>query len=232
VQGILRGGAGLSTSTAPVEAALHRKKSARNPMVLLGIAGAALLVAAGVGGFLLFGPKSTPVAVTPTQQVPTQQTPAPGPTQMTENEQKLWDRAVEEKTRQAFQTYLVSYPNGTYAQRARDALLTCRTETKEVWKAGPDVANQMVRGVSSGMQSGPMTEAQHCAKAKSDIQKQAKLMCETIVTNGNFRNAKWTVADAPCDCQKPNNTVVNCIADLAYSCRWEMKATERTEICG
>src|SRR5947209_18358409 len=66
VQGIVRGGAGLSTSTTPVEAALHRKKSARNPMVLLGIAGAALLVAAGVGGFLLFGPKSTPVAVAPT----------------------------------------------------------------------------------------------------------------------------------------------------------------------
>jgi hypothetical protein len=25
---------------------------------------------------------------------------------------------------------------------------------------------------------------------------------------------------------------MNCIADLAYSCRWEMKVTERTEICG
>jgi len=25
---------------------------------------------------------------------------------------------------------------------------------------------------------------------------------------------------------------MNCIADLAYSCRWEMKVTERTETCG
>ena len=40
------------------------------------------------------------------------------------------------------------------------------------------------------------------------------------------------VADAPCDCEQPNKVVMNCIADLAYSCRWEMRVTERTEICG
>jgi hypothetical protein len=77
-----------------------------------------------------------------------------------------------------------------------------------------------------------MTPDQHCAKAKSDIRSQAKLMCETIVTNGGYRNAKWTVTDAPCDCQRPNDKVVNCIADLPYSCRWEMRVPERTEICG
>ncbi len=55
---------------------------------------------------------------------------------------------------------------------------------------------------------------------------------DTIVTNGGYRNARWTVADAPCDCQRPNNVVMTCIADLAYSCRWEMKVTERIEICG
>jgi len=73
---------------------------------------------------------------------------------------------------------------------------------------------------------------QHCAKAKSDVGAQAKLMCETIATNGGYRNPKWTVADSPCDCQRPNDKVMNCLADLAYSCRWEMKVTERTEICG
>ena len=126
----------------------------------------------------------------------------------------------------------MSYPNGAYAQRARDTLLTCRTETQEVWKAGPDVANQMVRGVSGGALASGTTAEQHCAKAKSDVRAQAKLMCETIVTNGGYRNAKWTVADSPCDCQRPNDKVMTCIADLAYSCRWEMKVTERTEICG
>ena len=149
-----------------------------------------------------------------------------------ENEQKLWDKAVAEKTRQAFQSYLLAYPNGAYAQRARDILLTCRTETHEVWKPGPDVANQMVRGVSGGALSSGMTPEQHCAKAKSDVHAQAKLMCETIVTNGGYRNAKWSVADAPCNCQRPNDKVITCIADLAYSCRWEMKVVERNEICG
>jgi hypothetical protein len=111
-------------------------------------------------------------------------------------------------------------------------LLTCRTETAEVWKPGPDVANQMVRGVSGGALSSGVTAEQHCKQAKSDVHARAKLMCETIVTNGGYRNAKWTVADSPCDCQRPNNVVMTCIADLAYSCRWEMRVTERTEICG
>ena len=90
----------------------------------------------------------------------------------------------------------------------------------------------MVRGVSGGALSSGMTAEQHCAKAKDDVRPRAKLMCETIVTNGGYRNARWTVADAPCDCQQPNKVVMNCIADLAYSCRWEMRVTERTEICG
>ena len=156
----------------------------------------------------------------------------PAAPQVTENEQKLWDKAVAEKSRQAFQSYLLAYPGGAYAQRARDTLLTCRTETQEVWKAGPDVANQMVRGVSGGPLSSGTTADQHCAKAKSDIRAQAKLMCETIATNGGYRNPKWTVTDSPCNCQRPNDVVMTCIADLAYSCRWEMKVTERTEICG
>jgi hypothetical protein len=90
----------------------------------------------------------------------------------------------------------------------------------------------MVRGVSGGALSSGVTAEQHCAKAKADVRARAKLMCETIVTNGGYRNAKWSVADAPCNCEQPNKVVMNCIADLAYSCRWEMRVTERTEICG
>src|SRR5262249_36000299 len=99
-------------------------------------------------------------------------------------------------------------------------------------KPGPAVANQVVRGVSGGPLSSGMTAEQHYAKAKDEVRARAKLMCETIVTNGGYRNAKWTVADSPCDCQRPNNVVMNCIADLAYSCRWEMKVAERTENFG
>ena len=232
VRSILRGGAGLSESR-PIEAAVRPAARNRTPLIAA-IAGVALVAVVGIGGWFALAPRgSAPVVATPsTSSSPTMTPQNAQPLQITENEQKLWDKAIEEKTRQAFQTYLVSYPNGSYAQRARDALLTCRTETKEVWKAGPDVANQMVRGVSGGLQTGPMTPDQHCAKAKSDIRSQAKLMCETIVTNGGYRNAKWTVTDAPCDCQRPNDKVVNCIADLPYSCRWEMKVPERTEICG
>src|SRR5262245_24150602 len=222
-----------AASAAPTDAPVRQKR--RNPLLLPIVGGAALVAVLALGAwlFLARGPAMSPSsagAPTPTQQslVP----PAAPPQQVTENEQRLWDRAVTEKSRPAFQAYLVSYPNGAYANRARDALLTCRTETNEVWKAGPDIANQMVRGVSGGPLSSGITAEQHCAKAKEDVRARAKLMCETIVTNGGYRNAQWTVGDAPCNCERPNNVVMNCIADLAYSCRWEQKVTERTEICG
>jgi TIR domain len=224
VQGILRGGSGLSAE-APVRQA-PRTRSA----LLLPIVGLALVAVAALAAWGWYG--RGPAAVDPAPPVavaPAVATPTP---RITDGEQRLWDKAVAEKSRQAFQSYLLAYPNGAYAQRARDTLLTCRTETQEVWKAGPDVANQMVRGVSGGALAAGTTAEQHCAKAKSDVRAQAKLMCETITTNGGYRNPKWTVADSPCDCQRPNDKVMTCIADLAYSCRWEMKVTERTEICG
>jgi hypothetical protein len=215
----------ILSGTPAAEAPVRHAPRAHNPFAIPAVVLAAVVVAAlAVWGFV-FQRGSVPVAGTPPAA-------APPAAQISENEQKLWDKAVAEKTRAAFQSYLLAYPNGAYAQRARDILLTCRVETQEVWKPGPDVANQMVRGVSGGPLSSGMTPEQHCAKAKSDVRAQAKLMCETIVTNGGYRNAKWSVADTPCDCQRPNDKVITCIADLAYSCRWEMKVVERTETCG
>ena len=203
-------------------------------MIMCAAIGLALVAVVAAGWMFMRGPAPAPVAATPPAAAPgVAATPPVAQKRVAgEGEQQLWDRATAEKTRQAFQTYLISYPDGVYAQRARDTLLTCRTETKEVWKPGPDVANQMVRGVSGGALSSGVTAEQHCKQAKADVHSRAKLMCETIVTNGGYRNAKWTVADSPCDCKQPNNVVMNCIADLAYSCRWEMRVTERTEICG
>jgi hypothetical protein len=229
LRGTMRGGAVRPAIEAPVRQARRRFP------IWLPVAGVVGLAAVAVLGWVILQGRG-PTGGTPSTAAPATAGPAvaspPAQPRISENEQKLWDKAVADKTRQGFQTYLVSYPNGTYAQRARDTLLTCRTETKEVWKPGPDVANQMLRGVSGGPLSSGTTAEQHCSKAKGDVRTLAKRLCETIVTNGGYRNPKWTVADAPCDCQQPNKVVMNCIADLAYSCRWEMRVTERTEICG
>src|SRR5262245_50436764 len=196
----MHGGAVRSAAAAPSDAPVRQK---RTNALLLPIAGGAALVAVlAVGAWMFLGRSPTPVPSSASAPPQTQQSQTPSsPQQVTAGEQRLWDKATEEKSRQAFQTYLVSYPNGAYANRARDALLTCRTETKEVWKAGPDIANQMVRGVASGQ---PSAATQLCGKAKDDVRARAKLMCETIVTNGGYRNAQWIVGDAPCDCQQPN----------------------------
>jgi hypothetical protein len=227
VKAIMRGGGGFAASDAPV-----RPAAAKSKPLLVPIAGVALALVAGAAfAAWHFSRERAPAPNAPSVIAQPPVAPQPAP-KITEGEQKLWDRAVAEKRRQGFQSYLLAYPNGAYAQRARDTLLTCRTETSEVWKPGPDVANQMVRGVSGGPLSSGVTAEQHCAKAKADVRARAKLMCETIATNGGYRNPKWTVADSPCDCKQPNKVVMTCIADLAYSCRWEMRVTERTEICG
>lgn len=206
-------------------------KSSTGKIVGIAAAVLALLALAGIALFSLNGNRQV-AAPTPPPAAPTAPAiPPPPPTpQITENEQKLWDQALEAKTRQGFQTYLVSYPNGAYAQRARDILLTCRSEQRESWKPGPDVANQMLRGV--GDTTGGMSQPQACQKAKDDVTAMAKRLCETIATNGGYRSPKWTVGDKDCECNSPNPRVTICIADLPYSCRWEMKVSERIEICG
>src|SRR5262245_26515717 len=134
VRGILYGGAGMATSAPPgLTSRVPARSGARALMpILLGVAGVAV-VAAIVAGFLLMrGEGPAPVVAAPPPAVerpPSQMLPAAPPQpQITDSEQKLWDRALAEKTRQGFQTYLVSYPNGAYAERARDILLTCHTE--------------------------------------------------------------------------------------------------------
>jgi len=88
----------------------------------------------------------------------------------------------------------------------------------------------MIRGV--GTTAKGRSRAQACETAKAEVHSRAKLMCETIVANGGFRNAQWTVADRACDCKQTSPAVTVCTADLACSCVWEQKTVERIEICG
>ncbi|TDR85144.1 toll/interleukin-1 receptor domain-containing protein [Enterovirga rhinocerotis] len=195
--------------------------------------GALLIGLAAMWGPTLIGQRtatSQPSSPGPAAPAPAQPAPPAAPPPISPSEQALWDKAMAEKTRSAFQSYLLAYPNGAYVQRVRDILLTCRTETSEVWKEGPAVANQMLRGV--GDTSGGMTPIQACDKAKNDVRAMAKNLCHTIVHNGGFRNPRWTVQDKDCDCESPNSRVTICKADLPYSCLWDMKYTERLEICG
>jgi hypothetical protein len=216
---------------------------ARRRVVLLSaLAGVAILALAAALVPMLIGQRSSTIRPdAPAPSAPTAAPPIapalpppppapPAPPPISPGEQALWDKAMEEKTRAAFQSYLLAYPNGAYAQRARDILLTCRSETRESWKEGPAVANQMLRGV--GDTSGGMTRLQACEKAKGDVRAMAKNLCETIAHNGGYRNPRWTVHDKDCDCETPNPRVTICKADLPYSCLWDMKVQERVEICG
>jgi len=146
-------------------------------------------------------------------------------------EQKLWDLATTSKKRGDFQSYLLAYPNGAYVNRARDILLTCRTETRETWKETPFPANQAVRGVGSIPESGK-TKAAACAAAKEMAKKQAKANCDAIASGGGYRSPQWTVDDRDCACQEASPLVTICIVDSPATCRWEAKIPEQVEICG
>ena len=232
VSAVARSEAPPRYDTAPHLSQAPARKSRLAP--LLSALAAVLLLA--LGG-LLVGPRLLGPGSGPPQDAPHAAPPAApanpvpvAPPPISPGEQALWDQAVREKTRAAFQSYLLAYPAGAYAQRARDILLTCRTETRTVWREGPAVANQMLRGV--GSTSDGLTRAEACRKAKSDVHAMAKNLCETIVHNGGYRNPRWTVQDKDCDCESPNARVTVCKADLPYSCLWDMKVEERLEICG
>ena len=120
VRGILHGGAGFATAApAGLTARVPGRSASRSHTpIVLAAAALAVVAVAVLAWALLRGQAPAPVVAVPPAQ-PQQQ---PQPQQISEAEQKLWDRAVAEKTRQGFQTYLVSYPNGAYAQRARGHL--------------------------------------------------------------------------------------------------------------
>lgn len=144
-------------------------------------------------------------------------------------ETAFWDKAMAEKTRQNFQTYLLSYPNGFYAQRARDVLLTCRQEQREVWKAPALPAGQMIRAGSD--RSDYPTQAAACAAAKKESAAQFKRTCDAFGANPGSRNPQLTIKEAPCDC-KQNPSGWFCFTDASYSCTWEMKSVDYVDVCG
>jgi hypothetical protein len=203
-----------------------RTRKTFNPMLAIVALAAAL---AAVMAVVLLQPRATTLA--PGQPgVTAPGVTAPGP--ITDAEQKAWDLAQKDKTRAAFQSYLVGYPNGSYATRARDALLTCRSETREVWKETPFPSNQGVRGVGDTISEGKRTQAEACTAAKAMANKQAKINCEAIANNTGYRNPVWTVLDKDCSCEKTSDIVTVCIVDMAATCKWEAKIPEQVEICG
>lgn len=239
VHAILRG-----ESRVGLDAPVKKRKSKAPVGMILSIVGLvliALLIAAVAVPSFMRGrdsatverpPAPAPVAVVP--PAPTPQAPPPAPEQppppkITAGEQELWDKALAEKTRQGFQSYLIAYPNGAYAQRARDILLTCHTDTREVWKPGNGITNQISRGVGDTGNDGNQEQA--CAKAKSTARSQAKDWCEAMVS-ANYRNPELKLTDVSCICNKTGPRIIVCVADMPYSCQLEMKTTERVETCG
>jgi hypothetical protein len=148
-----------------------------------------------------------------------------------ETEKVAWSKARESKTRADYNSYILAFTNCPNAATARDALLTCHQEQREAWEPTPIASNQAVRGVGSIPNDGK-TEAQACSAAKKMANNQAKLNCEAIADGGGYRNPVWKVRDQDCSCNKVNELVTTCIADLSASCTWEAKIQRQVEVCG
>ncbi len=211
---------------APVERPVKRRKS---PWGLFGALAAALVLAAGLGIYwAATHPAATGRADPAAPRAPAVSLQA-GPA--TPQEQALWDKALAEKSRGAFVAYLTAFPEGAFANRARDALLTCRTEKTELWKEQTGFGNAIVRGVASTYDNGP-TKVEACAAAKADARKSGKYQCEVFTKNPGYRNAQVSIGDRDCQCVEASPVVTNCVADLPLSCKLDVLTTELTEICG
>lgn len=227
---------------AGLEAPRRARKGASLWLVGLGAVGLAALVGLGVWALSRQGPGPVVVAQTgtvlpgpqaqlpqgqvqaPQGQAPQAQT-APGPASA--QDQAMWDQAMAAKTRTAFQSYLVSFPNGAYAARARDVLLTCRTEQREVWEQ--KMVAQVYRGVNEALQP---TERQACTIAGQMARATAERACRAIAGNPGYRNPRVDLAaEGPCECQ-PTPGGAFCTADPTFRCSFEQATTQQVETCG
>jgi hypothetical protein len=222
---------------AGMDAPLRRRKGP--PAWAIGIAALALAGLVGLG--VLAGMQNLTVKATNSEgktyeveagRGASTAAPTPALTGVADaTEKKLWDKAMETKRREDFQSYLLAYPTGAFTSRARDILLTCRSETRETWKESPVPSNQAVRGVGSVPNDGK-TKVQACAAAKAMARKQAEANCSAIANGGGYRNPQWTYDDRDCSCEETSPVATVCIVDAPASCRWEAKIPEQVEICG
>lgn len=218
-----------------LEAPPRRRRRSALPAMIVALI---LVVATAIGALVYFNgaPQiqsaeapganigSAPVVETPQVDTPSVETPAAGAANA--SEQSAWDQALAAQTRQAFQNYLVLYPDGAYASRARDVLLTCRMETREVWQPGR--IGQVIRGVNT---TAATTEAAACQVARDSARANGERACRGIAANDGYRNGEVSFTDAPCTCQQTPGGYI-CYADPAYSCSWEMRTQQQVEICG
>ena len=207
----------------------RRGRSALLPTIMA----LAVLVAIAVGALLYFnnnavqkgaGTSGANVGSVSAVQPPSVTAPPAGAPSA--SEQSAWDQAVASQTRQAFQNYLVLYPNGAYANRVRDVLLTCRMVTREVWQPGR--VGQVIRGVNATVAP---TEPAACQAARDNARANGERACRGIAANDGYRNGQVSFTEAPCTCQQTPGGYF-CNADPAYSCSWEMRTQQQAEICG
>jgi len=243
------------------DAPLRRRKQPTIP-IWFWVAGAAMAASVALAlGFALLQPNQPPAPLqTPAQEMasgappaagaPTAGTPsvgAPAPRSaaapsvaappasgpVTAQEQAMFNRALAEKTRGQWQSFLAAYPNSPNAQRARDALMLCRSEQREAWKPPMLPINQTLRGVGTVPDDGA-TEAQACNAAKAMARATAKRVCDGVVNNmpARNRNARLTMQDADCTCNDTSPVAKVCVVDMQANCVWETLTPESQEICG
>jgi hypothetical protein len=153
-------------------------------------------------------------------------TSSPAPAAASPEDDRLFAAAQAARTKQAFQDYLISYPNGAHADRVRNILLTCRSEQREAWEPGGSA--QPVRGVST---ESDLTRDQACATASTMATRQATTNCRAITGNVGFRNGRPSVQSATCDCTLASYGWA-CTIDMPARCDWEQRMPQVVEVCG
>lgn len=211
-----------------LEAAPRRRQGGAGVLIALALA---VLIAGGVGYWLLTRAPAPEIearggaSTSSPQTAPQQQAAAAAPNA---TEQAAWERALQTRTRQDLQSYLIAYPTGAYSNRARDMLLTCRTELRDVWTE--QRIGQVLRGVNADLAP---SEAAACAAARAFVDATAERTCRAFETNRpeHARNARHTLGEAPCDCrQTPGGWF--CTTDPSFNCTYEERRPEQGEICG
>ena len=158
------------------------------------------------------------------------------PSKPSDAEEAMYRKAAESQLKTEYQDYLRSYPEGHYARKIREQVLTlCKGEMRPVWEA-MEPFGQWQRAVSDheAPNGDPVkwsNQTAACENAKSNFKTQVDAQCRNIASASRGRNIELNIEWVDCECK----FVVDswwCQNDSTYACSFEREMDKYVEICG
>ena len=144
-------------------------------------------------------------------------------------EQSAWARALEQKARQPYESYLAAFPAGRFADDAKAALATCR-RTVDI-RTEPFERKLNVHGSTRAEAFGDRESAVLSARDKG--RNMAERMCAQIAADEKIEaiSTRAEPASQPM-CTQMGPKATTCTQSLWVTCKGDKRVETPREVCG